>query len=218
MNHRLALPGRIFLDSSARSSARSVAEAFSGSAFGEARGDSSARVSPTPKGTCPFSATSKSSPWSERARLAQRRAAYPGEVESQSAAVEKNAGEGKMQAANYTTRYAFYRPVYRVCSIKPLTPRALTDTRFYYVALSPRNRTKAFVVGRQSEQQLRSMPVIAPTVFTNSAYAALSPRTFLIASVDPSENLRSFRRYSSLRARAMEISSKSRRGNRQEIR
>lgn len=44
-----------------------------------------------------------------------------------------------MQAANYTSRYAFYRPVYRICSIKPLTPRALTDTGFYYVALATKS-------------------------------------------------------------------------------
>lgn len=45
----------------------------------------------------------------------------------------------KMQAANYTSRYAFYRPVYRICSIKPLIPRALTDTGFYYVALATKS-------------------------------------------------------------------------------
>lgn len=58
----------------------------------------------------------------------------------------------KMQAANYTSRYAFYRPVYRICSIKPLIPRALTDTGFYYVALA----TKSYKgLCSQSEQQLR---------------------------------------------------------------
>lgn len=60
-----------------------------------------------------------------------------------------------MQAANYTSRYAFYRAVYRVCSIKPLTPRALTDTGFYYVALATKSYKGLCSRSPVGAQQLR---------------------------------------------------------------